>query len=187
LVQVLEADAWTPNELEREDPPVAVDDDAIPGIAFDDLGDDWIFELRPSAQAPLIATHAEVPATFIIALDESLLGMAGPDLAFGDLVEEWFEILEAVADEEDVDLPEDWFSDVEVEGADAAVQVLYEGPSAEVNYYLLLAEVGDLVVEVSVQVEDTGWVEEELREDVLELFATFAFDPDVLTAVYQEG
>jgi hypothetical protein len=31
-------------------------------------------ELRPSPQAPLIATHEEQPATFIVALDESLLG-----------------------------------------------------------------------------------------------------------------
>lgn len=153
---VLAGSSWTANELEREEPPVAVDDDAIPGVTFEDVGDAWEFELRPSPQAPLIATHEELPATFIIALDESLLGLAGPDLDFGDLAEEWSEILEAVADEEGVDLADDWFRDVEVDGAQAAVQVVYEGPPAEVNYYLLLAEVGDLVIEVSAQVEEEG-------------------------------
>jgi hypothetical protein len=120
---VLAGSSWTANELEREEPPVAVEDDAIPGVTFDDLGDAWGSELRPSPQAPLIATHEELPATSIVAFDESLLGWAGPDLEVGDLTEEWSEVLEAAADEEEVDLADDWFTDVEVDVAQAAVQV----------------------------------------------------------------
>lgn len=71
-------------------------------------------------------------------------------------------------------LEDDWFTEVDIDGAGRAVMLLYEGETAEINYYALVVEVGDLVVEVSVQMGHEGWLEEDqLRDDAIELFGSF--------------
>lgn len=55
--------SWSADEIEREDPPAAVEDDRIPGIDHLEFSDEWSFEARVTEQAPLIATHDELPST----------------------------------------------------------------------------------------------------------------------------
>lgn len=183
----LSGGSWAANELEREEPPAAIEDDQIPGISHVDFSDDWDYEARPTHQAPLIATHTDEPVTFIIALDESLLGASG-GLDLDELSDEWVEVLEALADEEEVTLEDGWISEVDVAGADRAVMLLYDGETADINYYVLLVEVADVVVEVSVQMGQEGWSQDQdLRGETVGLFESFAFDADTFMATYGQG
>jgi len=39
-------------------------------------------------------------------------------------------------------------------------------------------------LEASIQIEQDGWIEDELRDETIEQFETFSFDPEALMAAY---
>ncbi len=178
---VYEGGNWRVEDETTDVASLPVQDEAIAGVAFASLDETWSYAPRSTHSAPLIAT-SEAGETFVIALDESLLGMAGPGLDPDDLVDEWLLVLEDLEAGDQVEP-----TGVDLEGARSATRLTYEHVDAEINYYALIAEVDGLVVEISVQVDDEIWTEEGTLDEIDSRFESFSFDPDLLLAAYAEG
>lgn len=157
----------TPTAVESSTPAYA-SDGHVQGIDF----------VLPPGHGWTIAERATEVDDFTASLDGSFAtSITVARLAPGTTIESWLERQRQLYDDEGYEVPEDWYQDVDVAGADAAVQLSWASGSGDGAITTRLLAIGNVVVSVeSYQyIEDLELLE---SQEVDAFFASIRVDRD---------
>lgn len=150
-------------------------DDSLPGVAFGDLGDAFMFAPRDDARDPIVATQSDLSIDLRVHPDGSRLDSIGAGDDFSDYLDAWSEELEAASQRDGVPIDEPLVQEVSRSGADRTALLAYDDADAATTVIVMVAEVDGTVVEATASLDAEDW-DGTFRPDTETFFSTFTFD-----------